>query len=106
MSKLLRVDREAEEELGAAASWYEEQRPGLGRGLLNAVDETLRRIEASPQEASLAPQIPQELGVRRRLVQRFPHTVFYLELPKEIRILAVAHTRRRPFYWRSRLEGG
>ena len=41
MSKPLRVDREAEEELHAAASWYEGQRPGLGHELLNAVDETM-----------------------------------------------------------------
>ena len=104
MSKPLRIDREAQEELGAAVSWYEDQRPGLGRELLDAVDETLRRIEAAPQAASPALRLPQELGVRRRLVQRFPYSVFYMELSEEIRILAIAHTRRRPFYWRQRLE--
>ena len=36
-------------------------------------------------------------------VTRFPYHVIYLETATDIRILAVAHDRRKPGYWRERL---
>ena len=50
------------------------------------------------------PRLPTELPVRRFAVKRFPYHVFYLEAPLEIRILAVAHDRRKPGYWKNRLK--
>ena len=40
---------EAEEELEAAALWYEERQPGLGDDFLDQFESTLRRIVAEPQ---------------------------------------------------------
>ena len=46
---------------------------------------------------------PMPLGRRRWLCERFPYTVVYrIALDGEIRVIAVAHHRRRPGYWRSR----
>jgi hypothetical protein len=43
--------------------------------------------------------------VRRALVgPRFPYSVVYLEDEDEIWVLAVAHAKRRPGYWRGRLK--
>jgi hypothetical protein len=36
-------------------------------------------------------------------VKRFPYHVIYLEKQNDIRILAIAHDRRKPGYWKSRL---
>ncbi len=47
--------------------------------------------------------MPAALAVRRVAVKRFPYHVFYLEAPEELRILAVAHDRREPDYWTTRL---
>ncbi len=44
MSKTIRVDSEAEEELLAAVAWYEGRRPGLGSEFLGSVNQTLARI--------------------------------------------------------------
>ncbi len=33
---------------------------------------------------------------------RFPYSLVYSVRPNEIRIVAVAHQKRRPFYWRAR----
>jgi hypothetical protein len=49
-------------------------------------------------------RLPVDLTVRRRAVQRFPYHVVYLELPTHIRILAIAHDRRKPGYWNDRLK--
>jgi hypothetical protein len=32
----------------------------------------------------------------------FPYSVFYSVLSDRVRIIAVAHDRRRPFFWRDR----
>ena len=40
---------EADEELGAAALWYEERQPGLGDDFLDEFGRTLHRILAEPE---------------------------------------------------------
>jgi toxin ParE1/3/4 len=103
MTKPVRFDPEAEEELFAAVSWYQGHRPGLGVELMDAVQEAMRRITQTPASLGLAPGVSTSLGVRRCPLQRFPYSLVFLELSEEIRVLAVAHHRRRPGYWRSRL---
>jgi plasmid stabilization system protein ParE len=39
-------------------------------------------------------------GTRRRyILRRFPYSIIYQVTAEELRILAVAHHRRRPGYW-------
>jgi hypothetical protein len=47
--------------------------------------------------------IDPDLGVRRVFFKRFPYSLFFIELPTRYRVLAVAHLRRRPFYWHDRI---
>ncbi len=72
MTKPIRLDREAEEEIDAAVAWYETQRTGLGLELLEALDEAKARLAESPNALPLAPGVPVQLGVRRCPVYRFP----------------------------------
>jgi toxin ParE1/3/4 len=102
MKRPLRLDREAEEELEAAWRWYEERRPGLGREFLDSIKEALLRLEG-PTVSLLVEGVPTDLGVRRLLVRRFPYSVVFVDLPTERRVLAIAHSRRRPGFWRKRL---
>jgi hypothetical protein len=44
-----------------------------------------------------------ELTFRQAFIRRFPYKVIFLERPDEIMILACAHSRQRPGYWRRRL---
>ena len=39
---------------------------------------------------------------RRALLHDFPYSVIYRETLYEVQILAIAHGKRRPAYWRSR----
>jgi hypothetical protein len=41
---------------------------------------------------------------RRYPLKNFPYRLIYAIRPDEIHIVAVAHTSRKPFYWRSRLK--
>jgi len=44
-----------------------------------------------------------EHGTRKVALRRFPYNVFYRTAAEEtIVVVAVAHQRRRPYYWRGR----
>lgn len=94
---------EADAEYRAAGRWYEERRAGLGLEFFDEVDAVIAQVLELPRAGERVQQMPAELPVRRVAVKRFPYHVFYLEAPQELRILAVAHDRREPGYWKIRL---
>ncbi|RLB48490.1 MAG: hypothetical protein DRJ42_23085 [Deltaproteobacteria bacterium] len=100
----LRFEPEAEEELGAAMDWYEEQGPGLGAALLTEVQETLARLQQGTLPGMRIPGVREELGVRRMLLDRFPYSLVFLVHDDAIHVLAFAHHKRVPGYWMDRLE--
>jgi plasmid stabilization system protein ParE len=102
VTKPLLIEAEASRELEDAARWYEEQRPGLGERFLDEVAVALERIVLFPAAGFPVPYVSPELAARRSPVMRFPYHVVYLDTPDAIRILAVAHDRRRPGYWLGR----
>lgn len=102
--KPIRLDTEAADELSAAYGWYEAQAHGLGDALIAAVDEQLSRIQLMPRRFGLAQEVARQLKVRRGLLRQFPFSIVFVELPDEIRVLAVAHQGRRPGYWRKRVR--
>lgn len=87
----------AEAELNEAAAYYAEARPGLGEAFIAEVQRAVDRIAASPLAGRAV-----ERDVRWWVVKRFPYSVLYRVRDDHIRILAIAHQKRRPFYWRGR----
>ncbi len=88
---------EAEEELAAAAQWYEARQPGLGDGFLDDFERTLRRILEAPDRWHFV------RGNNRKLnFDRFPCAVIYSVENDGLYIKAVMDLRRRPFYWKDR----
>ena len=84
--------------MNEAARFYERRREGLGLEFLNEVQRTITSILAHPQSGpSVSPNI------RRRIVRRFPFGVLYAIHEKEIVVVAVAHLKRRPGYWKARV---
>lgn len=82
--------------------WYEAKSPGLGLELLDEARECFRVIQEQPGAGHPVPGVEPSVGARRVVLKRFPYTVVYVELGEELRVLALAHTRRRPGYWRER----
>jgi toxin ParE1/3/4 len=103
MSKLVRLDPEAEEEIAAGIDWYEKQEPGLGAEFLDEIKAAMRSLRAPGAECGAVRGIPRELGVRRKLVKRFPYLIIFIEFENAVRVIAVAHGARRPSYWRRRI---
>ena len=98
----IRIGESAAAELADAVRWHEEQRPGLGSELQDLVNSAFDRIEQHPDAGSPVTTLP-GFTVRRHLIPRFPYQVVYYVRRDEIAIVAVAHTSRRPNYWRERL---
>jgi plasmid stabilization system protein ParE len=88
---------EAEEEMAAAARYYESRAYGLGKNYLLEVERAVKAIKESPETWPVIKNT-----MRRRLVRRFPFGIIYCIEPEEIVIIAVAHLRRRPKYWEER----
>jgi plasmid stabilization system protein ParE len=99
MTKSLRFDDEAVEEMDAAAKWYEARRENLGLEFVAEVRQALIAIANAPHTWPVAGGEPR---ARRFLLRRFPYSIVYIQLDAEIRILAVAHTSREPGFWRTR----
>lgn len=88
---------EADDEFAEAASFYELHLVGLGASFVAEVERAVSFIRERPDAGS-----PLGRKVRKVLVPRFPYSVIYRQEADRILILAVAHQRRRPGYWRHR----
>lgn len=88
----------ASEEFSAAVVWYEKQRSGLGAEFFDAVGHIVSLIQAQPEMGTLS----KDRRTRRVLVPRFPYEVVYQVFEDEIVIVAIAHSKRRPDYWKKR----
>ncbi len=103
MTKPIRTEPEAGEELLEATRWYERRRRGLGMEFLAAIASAVEFIQRNPEGGSPVPGVIDEVPARRLILRRFPYSVVFLDCETEIRILAFAHHRRHPNYWRERL---
>ncbi len=88
---------EAEAEFVEASVFYESRVSGLGLAFVVEVERAVNFARTNPVAGS-----PLGVKVRRVLVRRFPYSVIYRREADRLLILAIAHQRRRPGYWRHR----
>jgi len=95
--RTIRFHPQAADEADAARLWYFERNPQVSQAFLAALDAAVEGIAASPR------RWPRVHGkYRRYLLRKFPFSVVYLERTESVEVIAVAHHRRRPGYWRER----
>lgn len=99
MIKTARLLLPAEQEMFAAARYYEIQSPGLGQDFLDKVVIALQDLVNSPERWPIVQD-----DIRRRLIRRFPFSLLYRIESSEVVILAVMHQKRHPSYWLQRRE--
>ncbi|OGQ98465.1 MAG: plasmid stabilization protein [Deltaproteobacteria bacterium RIFOXYD12_FULL_57_12] len=92
-------DPDARTEFLAAIRYYEDSQPDLGRRFRSAVAATVQRIAESPLRYRVL-----HAPFRRYLLSKFPFAIIYSIEPDHIRVIAVAHTKRKPGYWLSRTQ--
>ena len=91
---------QAEVELIEEAAYYELQVPGLGERFEAEVRRATEFLLEHPEVGH-----PADPDLRNLVLNRFPFTLYYSVTSDVLRIEVVAHQRRRPGYWRSRVEG-
>jgi plasmid stabilization system protein ParE len=100
--KTLIVEEEALAEFREAAEYYKADNPDVALRFVERVEGIIEHIHREPHLWPLDPTVPARLGVRQQRVDGFPHSVVYIETPTAVHILAIAHGKREPGYWRRR----
>ena len=88
---------DAVEEAQAARQWYLVRSQSAADSFLAELDLGIEAISQAPERWTLF-----KYGTRRYLFHRFPFQLIYRVVDKRIQVVAVAHGRRRPGYWKSR----
>ena len=84
-------------ELDEAVAHYENLAPGKGVELAQQVQAAIARLQQYPEFGAVL-----RGGIRALPVQpttRWSYSLHYRVTPTGLRILAVAHQKRQPFYW-------
>ncbi len=84
-------------ELTDSAEYYESKLPGLGVDFLGEFRRLLDLLNENPEIGAVV-----EAPYRRVVLNRFPFSLVYRIKGSALRIVAVAHQRRKPGYWRGR----
>jgi plasmid stabilization system protein ParE len=92
------IHESAEDELNAAAVFYESRETDLGKEFLEELAQAFQSITAHAFYYSIHFD-----EYRRYLMARFPYGVVYRIEGRRVLVFAVTHLRRRPGYWRDRV---
>jgi toxin ParE1/3/4 len=85
----------AEQELLDAASYYEKQNEGFGLEYLAEVEGAVNLLMRYPAAGAVV-----QGYIRRLILPKFPYLLLYRIVDDDlIRILAIAHHKRKPQYW-------
>jgi plasmid stabilization system protein ParE len=91
------IHPEAWAEASAAVAWYAKRSLRAAEAFVAALDQAIAGIAATPDRWTRYLH-----GTRRLVLRRFPFAVVYRSVDLKVQVLAVAHLKRRPGYWRKR----
>jgi toxin ParE1/3/4 len=86
------------EEAQAAVEWYGQRSRRAAERFVDELDAAMDRIARNPA------QYPSfDSRTRRMVLRRFPFVIIFRQTALRMEVIAIAHGRRRPGYWRDRL---
>lgn len=71
--------------------------PGLGDAFINELEVATGLLQKHPELG-----VEVDFSFRRLPLRRFPHSLIYSVEGDRLWVLAAAHQKRRPGYWRER----
>lgn len=89
----------AQAEIQESVIWYDNKIDGLGLGFMLEVKASESKIARNPETWP-----NYEAGTKRYLMKKFPYAIIYLITEDRIKIVAVAPYKRKPGYWKERLD--
>jgi plasmid stabilization system protein ParE len=88
---------DARAEFDEAFNWYAARSVGAAIGFATEVDVAIESISAEPHRF-----VRTYAGCQLCRLRRYPYCVVYHHIGDTVSIVAIAHAKRRPGYWRSR----
>lgn len=99
MAHSVRFHPEAAEEAQASVDWYRRPSSEAAAGFIAELDRAVERV------AELLETWPLYFDDTRRFVFRvYPFSLVYRIVDDVVEVVAVAHAKRKPGYWVSRVE--
>ena len=89
----------AEKEHLESVAFYETKQAGLGSSYLLEFENAMAVVCGHPHRYP----IEEQPDVRRVRLSQFPFNILFRESGNTVQVLAVAHKRRNPKYWKYRL---
>ena len=99
MPKFIQIHPEALAEADAAVDWYLARSERAATRFLTKLREAIAVLATQP---SRFPVFAHQ--TRRVLLHRFPYIVVFRETSTALQVIAIAHGRRKPGYWRDRIR--
>ncbi|HWL39958.1 MAG TPA: type II toxin-antitoxin system RelE/ParE family toxin [Gemmatimonadaceae bacterium] len=98
MASAVRFHPAAAQEAESTYDWYAARNPTAAHGFREELRQAVDAVVSSPRTWARYGS-----RARRYVFSRYPFSLVYILRGGDIEIVAVAHGRRRPGYWRSRL---
>ena len=95
----IRFDPDARQEFLEAVEYYERCRPGLGRTFRNKIENGIEQISEAPFRYRII-----RSPFRRYVLLKFPYSIIYTIEPNHLRVIAIAHGKRKPGYGQNRVD--
>jgi toxin ParE1/3/4 len=97
--RVVRYHEEARAEFLHEVGYYTQIDRALGERFDTAVQAVESRVSSHPEMGS-----PYQHGTRKAYLNKFPFAMIYMVLEDGIYVIAIASFKKKPGYWRSRLN--
>ena len=97
MAKAIEYLSGARVDFDESFDWYAERSVGAAIGFASSVDEAIERVTADPRRFPST-----HGGCQYCSLNRYPFRIVFRDDPDRLIVIAIAHAKRRPGYWRSR----
>ena len=101
---LLSFHPSALDELQTTTELLHRERPGHGKLFYEQVKRRVAQAALFPKSGAPVLGFHPKYDIRQFTLRRFPNVVITANVNDEQIVVAVAHTRQAPTYWRSRIK--
>lgn len=98
MPKPIEFHQGARDDFDESFNWYAKRSHDAAIGFANAVDDAILEVLANSNRFPMT-----FCGCRHTTLKRFPFRIVFRDIQDRLVIVAVAHAKRRPGYWRDRV---
>jgi plasmid stabilization system protein ParE len=104
VNKSVRTNPSADDEIFHYVAQYDATSREIGEKLFREIRDSFELLSRYPRAGEVVPRVRLRGAARRIPLRHFPFFIIYRDLSDHVEIMALAHTARRPNYWRSRFK--